>query len=46
MENNTAIIENVKYQLKDVLPYPVYGEYQPVKTVRILVENDEDALGV
>ena len=35
---NDTIIENMKYQLIDVLPYPIFGEEQPVKTVKILVD--------
>ena len=31
------VIEGIKYQLIDVLPYPVDGEQQPEKTVKILV---------
>jgi len=38
---NDTVIEGIKYQLRNVLPYPVHGEDQPIKTVRILVENDE-----
>ena len=34
---NDTVIEGVKYQLKNVLPYPVYGEEQAIKTVSILV---------
>ena len=37
-----TIIEGFKYQLRNVLPYPVHGEDQPIKTVRILVEKIED----
>jgi len=35
---NDTVIEGIKYQLIDVLPYPVYGETQ-TKTVKILVNN-------
>jgi len=35
---NDTIIENMKYQLIDVVPYPVFGEEQPIKTVKILVD--------
>ena len=37
---NDTVIEGIKYQLKNVLPYPVYGEEQAIKTVRILVDNE------
>ena len=36
---NDTIIEGIKYQLINVLPYPVSGEEQPIKTVKILVEK-------
>jgi len=32
-----VIIEGLKYQLIDVLPYPVWDEDQPVKIIKILV---------
>ena len=35
-----TIIEGVKYQLRNVLPYPVHGEEQ-LKTIRILVDNTD-----
>ena len=34
-----TIIEGVKYQLRNVLPYPIHGEEQLIKTIRILVDN-------
>jgi hypothetical protein len=34
---NDTVIEGVKYELIDVLPYPVWDEKQPVKIVKILV---------
>jgi len=37
-----TIIEGMKYRLRNVLPYPVVGEELPLKTVRILVENNEE----
>ena len=37
---NDTIIEGIKYLLRNVLPYPVYGE-EPSKTVRILVDNSD-----
>ena len=40
---NDTIIEGVKYYLRNVLPYPVYGEELAIKTVRVLVDNDKDA---
>jgi hypothetical protein len=36
---NDTIIEGVKYQLRNVLPYPVHGEEQRIKTVTVLVEE-------
>ena len=36
---NDTVIEGVKYHLKNVLPYPVYGEKSPVITVIVLVDN-------
>jgi hypothetical protein len=37
---NDTIIEGLKYQLKDVLPYPVIGEEATIKTVKIFVDNE------
>ena len=34
---NDIVIEGVKYELIDVLPYPVLGEETHIKTVKILV---------
>jgi len=36
---NDTTIDGIKYQLKEVLPYPVSGEEQPTKIVKILVGN-------
>ena len=36
---NDTVIEGIKYQLKDVLPYPVHGEEPSRQTVNILVVN-------
>lgn len=36
---NDTVIEGFKYQLSDVLPYPVFGKEQAKKTVRILVDK-------
>ena len=36
---NDTIIEGVKYQLRNALPYPVHGEEQLIKTIRVLVDN-------
>ena len=36
---NDTVIEGVKYHLKNVLPYPVYGEEPSIKTVKILVDT-------
>ena len=36
---NDTIIEGLKYQLRNVLPYPVHGEEQLIKTVRMLVDS-------
>jgi hypothetical protein len=38
---NDTIIEGIKYQLRNVLPYPNILEEQPIKTVRILVGNTD-----
>ena len=35
---NDTIVEGIKYQLIDVLPYPDIYEESPVKTVKILVD--------
>ena len=36
-----TIIEGSKYQLRNILPYPVsFSENQSIKTVRVLVDND------
>ena len=32
-----TVIEDIRYRLIDILPYPVFGEEPPVKTVRMLV---------
>jgi len=34
---NDTVIEGVKYELIDVLPYPILGEGTPIKKVKILV---------
>ena len=39
LSEKAIIIEGIKYRLMDVLPYPVWGEEQPVKTVKILVSG-------
>jgi hypothetical protein len=36
-----TIIEGVKYLLRNVLPYPIHGEEQPIKTVRVLVDSTD-----
>ena len=36
---NDTIIEGIKYQLIDVLPYPVDGEMQQEKTITIFISN-------
>lgn len=41
--NNETVIEGFKYQLLDVLPYPVEGEEQPTKRVKILVDFETGA---
>ena len=41
---NDTIIEDIKYQLRDILPYPMsFGEEQAIKTVRIWIGNEEDS---
>ena len=41
---NDTIIEDIKYQLRDILPYPMsFGEEQTIKTVRIWIGNEEDS---
>ena len=37
---NDTVIEGIKYELIDVLPYPELNKEQPVKTVKILVTNE------
>ena len=36
---NDTVIEGIKYQLIDVLPYPNFNEEQSAKTVKIVVGN-------
>ncbi|MCL1932864.1 MAG: hypothetical protein FWF53_03485 [Candidatus Azobacteroides sp.] len=38
---NDTVIEGFRYELRNVLPYPGDGEEQLIKTVRILVSNNE-----
>ena len=37
--NNEEIIEGLIYRLIDVLPYPDFREEQPIKTIKIMVDN-------
>ena len=39
---NDTVIEGIKYQLRNVLPYPVHGKEPPTKIVRILVDDNEN----
>lgn len=38
---NDTVIEGIKYQLRNVLPYPVHGEEQVIQTVRILIDKED-----
>jgi len=37
---NDTVIEGIKYQLKDVLPYPDSGRKQSKKTIKILADKN------
>jgi len=41
---NDTIIEGIKYELIDVLPYPVFGGEQSIKTVKILLTPNSQSI--